>query len=73
MAELGMPEPEPHGRLGIAFRCDVDATFAALIESGVKPHREPWDAPWGQRYAQVYDPDGVIVDLFAPLSETIGA
>ena len=27
----------------------------------------PWDAFWGQRYAQVKDPDGNVVDLFAPL------
>jgi uncharacterized glyoxalase superfamily protein PhnB len=28
---------------------------------------EPWDADWGQRYAQVKDPDGNSVDLFAAL------
>jgi predicted enzyme related to lactoylglutathione lyase len=28
---------------------------------------EPWDAPWGQRYATVADPDGYRVDLFCPL------
>jgi hypothetical protein len=28
----------------------------------------PYDAPWGQRYATVLDPDGNIVDLFAPLA-----
>ncbi len=68
MAGLGMPEPAPHGRLGVAFLCqDVDSTFAELLANGAKPHKEPWDAFWGQRYAQVYDPDGVIVDLFAPL------
>ena len=69
MSELGMPEPAPHGRLGIAFLCeDVDATYAELLKNGATPHKEPWDAFWGQRYAQVYDPDGVIVDLFAPLA-----
>ena len=29
--------------------------------------KEPWDAFWGQRYAQLADPDGVPVDLFAAL------
>lgn len=28
----------------------------------------PFDAPWGQRYATVLDPDGNGVDLFAPLA-----
>jgi hypothetical protein len=28
---------------------------------------EPWDAFCGQRYAEVEDPDGNVVDLFAPL------
>jgi uncharacterized glyoxalase superfamily protein PhnB len=27
----------------------------------------PYDAPWGQRYATVADPDGYRVDLFALL------
>jgi catechol 2,3-dioxygenase-like lactoylglutathione lyase family enzyme len=29
--------------------------------------KEPYDAFWGQRYANVADPDGNAVDLFAPL------
>jgi uncharacterized glyoxalase superfamily protein PhnB len=28
---------------------------------------EPWDAFWGQRYALLRDPDGVEVNLYAPL------
>jgi catechol 2,3-dioxygenase-like lactoylglutathione lyase family enzyme len=63
---------EPVGqRLGVAFLCDgsagVDATYARLIAAGYKGHREPWDAFWGQRYAMVLDPDGMGIDLFAPL------
>lgn len=54
-----------------AFRCDspadVDAAYARLLESGGTAHKEPWDAYWGQRYAQVKDPDGNLVDLFAAL------
>jgi uncharacterized glyoxalase superfamily protein PhnB len=56
---------------GGAFRCDspaeVDSVYAALLEAGGSPHKEPWDAFWGQRYAQVSDPDGTVVDLYAPL------
>ena len=56
--------------VGGAFRCDspeeVDRVYAELLEAGATPYKEPWDAFWGQRYAQVKDPDGNVVDLFAP-------
>lgn len=56
-----------------AFKCDspeeVDRLYAELLEAGGSPHKEPWDAFWGQRYAQVKDPDGTVVDLFAPLPD----
>ncbi len=29
-------------------------------------HKEPWNALWGRRYTQAKDPDGNVVDLFAP-------
>ena len=38
-----------------------------MIAAGFASKSEPWDAFWGQRYAQVVDPDGNDVDLFAPL------
>lgn len=64
------PPSGGHG-MGIAFLCDspadVDDVYAKLIAQGVPSHKEPWDAFWGQRYAQIKDPDGNIVDLFAPL------
>jgi catechol 2,3-dioxygenase-like lactoylglutathione lyase family enzyme len=56
-----------------AFRCEtpdeVDRVYADLLATGGTAHREPWDAFWGQRYAQVADPDGNLVDLYAPLPE----
>lgn len=62
----------PNGsRIGIAFLCDtpsdVDATYQRVIAKGYRSHKEPFDAFWGQRYAQVLDPDGNVIDLFAPL------
>jgi catechol 2,3-dioxygenase-like lactoylglutathione lyase family enzyme len=58
-------------RMGLAFLCDnaaeVDATYKQLTGLGYRSHKEPWDAFWGQRYAQVLDPDSNPVDLFAPL------
>lgn len=61
---------EPGG--GLAFLCEnaaeVDTVHAALVDAGYRSHKEPWDAVWGQRYAQVLDPDGRVVDLFAWLN-----
>jgi uncharacterized glyoxalase superfamily protein PhnB len=63
-------EPVGH-RMGLAFKCaspaEVDELYRAVVAAGYTGHKEPWDAFWGQRYAQVIDPDGNIVDLFAPL------
>ena len=58
-------------RIALAFDqgCgqDVDATYAKLTGAGFIGKVEPWDAPWGQRYATVMDPDGNAVDLYAGL------
>jgi uncharacterized glyoxalase superfamily protein PhnB len=58
-------------RTSLAFGCaspaDVDALYAAAEQAGFQGHKEPWDAFWGQRYAQLRDPDGNGVDLYAPL------
>lgn len=63
-------EPVGH-RMGLAFHCGspagVDATHARVVAAGFASKSEPWDAFWGQRYAQVVDPDGNVVDLFASL------
>jgi uncharacterized glyoxalase superfamily protein PhnB len=57
-------------RIALAFRFDgpaeVDAAYDELVAQGHHGHKAPWDAPWGQRYAIVDDPDGNAVDLFAP-------
>ncbi|MFE5256560.1 VOC family protein [Streptomyces coelicoflavus] len=69
----GWQPPAGGGRHSLALLCDtpaeVDACYAELTGAGCKGEREPWDAPWGQRYAVVNDPDGHGVDLFAPLPE----
>ncbi|HXR10688.1 MAG TPA: VOC family protein [Gaiellaceae bacterium] len=58
-------------QLALAFACaspaDVDETYARIVAAGFHGEKEPWDAFWGHRYAQLVDPDGVPVDLFAPL------
>jgi catechol 2,3-dioxygenase-like lactoylglutathione lyase family enzyme len=64
--------PSAGYRIGLAFLLDtpaaVDQAYAELVALGYAGHKAPWDAPWGQRYAMVNDPDGNGIDLFAPLS-----
>jgi uncharacterized glyoxalase superfamily protein PhnB len=58
-------------QLALAFECgspaEVDDGFEQVTAAGFVGEKEPWDAFWGQRYAQLRDPDGIPVDLFAPL------
>jgi catechol 2,3-dioxygenase-like lactoylglutathione lyase family enzyme len=69
------PDWTPPGgghRIALAFRlaspAAVDEAYAELVALGYAGHKAPWDAPWGQRYAIVHDPDGNAVELFAPAS-----
>lgn len=63
--------PTGSARMSLAFACtdpaEVDEAYGRLTGAGHRSHHEPWDTPWGQRYATVLDPDGNPVDLFAPL------
>ncbi|MET7358144.1 VOC family protein [Streptomyces sp. NPDC005562] len=67
----GWRAPSGEGRIGLAFHCDsaagVDAVYEDLTGAGYTSELKAFDAPWGQRYAVVLDPDGNGVDLFAPL------
>ena len=57
------------GRVALAAECgspaDVDRLHDELSGLGSGSHAVPFDGFWGQRYATVLDPDGVLVDLFA--------
>jgi len=58
-------------QISMAFECasaaEVDEVYARVVAAGFTSELEPFDAFWGQRYAQVQDPDGVAVDLYAAL------
>lgn len=60
-------------RIGLAFACAspmaVNEVYARLTDLGYRGIKAPWDAFWGQRYAQIADPDGSTLDLFASLEE----
>lgn len=67
------PFGSPRTTLAFQFETppEVDAKFAELMDAGYHGLRGPWDAPWGQRYASVIDPDGSGVDLFAHLTSAV--
>ena len=62
---------ETGNTVALAFQCDspaeVDEVYARVVAAGFHGEKEPWDAFWGQRYAQLHDPDGTPVDLHATL------
>jgi uncharacterized glyoxalase superfamily protein PhnB len=62
---------ETGNQLALALECDspaeVDETYRRMTDAGFHGEKEPWDAFWGQRYAQLADPDGVPVDLYASI------
>jgi uncharacterized glyoxalase superfamily protein PhnB len=61
----------PGNQFSLAVQCDrpaeVDKLYSQMISAGYQGDKDPWDAFWGQRYAQLRDPDGVPVDLYATL------
>jgi uncharacterized glyoxalase superfamily protein PhnB len=79
MLESMIREAMPHWvtpvgqRVTFACMCDsaeeLDTIYARVIAAGYTGLREPWDAPWGQRYAFLQDPDGNRVDIFAAVTE----
>ena len=68
----GWTPPQSAGRVALAFKVGspaaVDELFDRVTAAGHPGQLKPFDAPWGQRYATVLDPDGTTVDLFAPLA-----
>ena len=58
-------------QVSLALECaspsEVDEIYARVTGAGFHGEKEPWDAYWGQRYALLGDPDGVRVNLYAPL------
>ena len=59
-------KPEWWGRL-IFHVEDVDALFQRLLGFGLTPSTQPADAPWGERYFHIDDPDGHELSFARPL------
>jgi uncharacterized glyoxalase superfamily protein PhnB len=71
LAQLHGEAPRPGNVAGFALLFDVpaevDAAAERVAEAGHAVVTPPYDAPWGQRYATVADPDGYRTDLFCLL------
>lgn len=49
---------------------DVDGAYRQLRERGARPAGEPQDrTDWGYRVAHVRDPEGNLIELYAPLGQ----
>ena len=46
---------------------DVDALYARALDNGYRPEAAPRDAPWGERYFHLTDPDGHEISFARPL------
>lgn len=46
---------------------DVDAIHQRALDAGLSPTMAPSDAPWGERYFHIDDPDGHEVSFARPL------
>jgi catechol 2,3-dioxygenase-like lactoylglutathione lyase family enzyme len=46
---------------------DVDALYERALALGLRPENAPRDAPWGERYFHVTDPDGHEISFARPL------
>ena len=60
------PLPSIWGRV-IFFVDDVDAMHGRVVAAGFKPSTQPSDAPWGERYFHVHDPDGHELSFARPI------
>jgi len=59
-----MPARSTTDRVPLWFYVDdVDAVFHRWMQAGGDVAQEPQDMPWGERVAQVRDPDGNLVNL----------
>lgn len=51
---------------------DVDGVHARALAAGLRPGTEPADAPWGERYFHLLDPDGHELSFARPLGGSTG-
>jgi LAO/AO transport system kinase len=59
--------PVKHWGRAVLFVQDPDAVHEIARKAGFDPHGEPADAPWGERFFHISDPDGHELSLARPL------
>jgi len=52
---------------------DVDQQYSRVVDAGYDPESRPADAPWGERYFHVRDPDGHELSFARPLDQDPGS
>ena len=66
IAQPARPHGPWWGRV-IFHVADVDALYRMALAHGLRPEAEPRDAPWGERYFHLTDPDGHALSFATPL------
>jgi catechol-2,3-dioxygenase len=54
----------------IFYVSDVDAMYRHVVGLNLRPNTAPQDAPWGERYFHLTDPDGHELSFARPLRTT---
>jgi catechol 2,3-dioxygenase-like lactoylglutathione lyase family enzyme len=62
----GSPRTAVWGRV-VLWVDDVDAMHRRALAAGFEPETSPTDAPWGERYFHIHDPDGHELSFARPL------
>lgn len=64
-------QADSNGNIGLHFKFSntqgVEETYNKLMDLGYQSVTIPYDTKWGERFAEVLDPDGNTVSIFAPL------
>ena len=63
---------QPHDQIKgwgrfIVHVSDVDQVYKKALDAGLVPSRVPSDAPWGERFFHISDPDGHELSIAKPL------
>jgi catechol 2,3-dioxygenase-like lactoylglutathione lyase family enzyme len=63
---VGSPRRPVWGRV-VFWVDDVDAMYRRAFAAGFEAETSPTDAPWGERYFHIHDPDGHELSFARPL------
>ena len=70
LKEPSLGEPRQGHTLVLSFPVDtpeeVDTTYEEIVAKGARSFRPPGNMPWGLRAAFFLDPDGNLLEVFAP-------